>query len=290
MNGWSVSFLKQRMPMLKQADHSNIHLLTLVAIAIVSWTAVTVLHEIIGHGGVCTLVGGDVRAVSTTELYCLNVSGWRYKLVAAAGSTANAIVALFCLALARIISRLPATLYYFLWLFMSTNIFYAGSYMMIGPFTGYGDWAYVIQGVQPELLWRLGMTAVGYVICVVGMRFAALPQWGELLGQDPDERQTRMHLLTRVPFVIALMVNVLAGLFSPLQPRWAMLTSLLAPMVLIWLVNLPNWPRATEPVPAVPLPRNMAWWIAGIVFCLFFIVVLGPGIGSFSGHVLERPR
>jgi hypothetical protein len=138
--------------MFKQTDQSNIHLPTLVAIGIVSWVAATVLHEVIGHGGVCSLVGGDPRAVSTTELYCLDVSGWRYKAVASAGSITNLIAALFSFALARVVSRLPATLYYFLWLFMSTNIFHAGSYMMIGPFTGYGDWAYVIQGFQPELL------------------------------------------------------------------------------------------------------------------------------------------
>ena len=91
--------------MFKQADQSNIHLPTLVAIAIVSWVAVTVLHELVGHGGVCALVGGDPRAVSTTELYCLEVSGWQYKAVASAGSIANLIAALFAFALARVVSR-----------------------------------------------------------------------------------------------------------------------------------------------------------------------------------------
>lgn len=275
--------------MLQQTNSSDIHLPTIIAIAIVSWTAATILHEVIGHGSVCALVGGDVRAVSTTELYCGDVSGWQYKLVASAGSIANLLAALGCLALSRLVSRYPATVCYFLWLFMSTNIFHAGSYMMIGPFTGYGDWAYVVQGFQPELLWKLAMTALGYGICVLGMRLAALPRWGELLGDDPDERRRRLHLLTRIPLSTALVVNLLAGLLSPLQYRWVLITSLIAPMVLIWLVNMPSWPKSTEPVSAAPLPRSTSWLIAGAVFCIFFIGALGPGIGSFAGHALARP-
>jgi hypothetical protein len=273
----------------KQADDVAIDLPTIVAIAIVSWTSATILHEIVGHGGACLLVGGEARAVSTTELYCAGVAGGEYKLVAAAGSLANLVAALGCFALSRFASRFSATLDYFLWLFMSTNMFHAGSYMLIGPFTGYGDWSYVIQGFEPALLWRLLVTATGYGICYFGMRLAALPQWGGLLGQDLEERKRRMHLLTRVPLGTALIVNLVAGLFSPLQIRWVLMTILLAPLVLLWLVNLPYWPGFGQSITAVPLRRSIAWWVAGAVFCIFFIAVLGPGMGSFSGHVLARP-
>lgn len=275
--------------MLKQTTHAEINFPTIVAIAVVSWVSVTILHELIGHGGACLLAGGEVRAVSTTELYCSDVSGWQYKLVASAGSIANLLAALGCLALSRFVSHLSARTYYFLWLFLSTNMFHAGSYMLIGPFTGYGDWSYVIQGFEPALLWRLLVTATGYGICYFGMRLAALPQWGGLLGQDLEERKRRMHLLTRVPLGTALIVNLVAGLFSPLQIRWVLMTILLAPLVLLWLVNLPYWPGFGQSITAVPLRRSIAWWVAGAVFCIFFIAVLGPGMGSFSGHVLARP-
>ena len=275
--------------MFNRSNQSNIHIPTLVAIAIVSWSSVTILHEIIGHGSVCILAGGDARAVSTTELYCANVAGGQYKMVAAAGSIANLVAALGCLALSQVASRLPFGLYYFLWLFMSTNIFHAGSYMLIGPFTGYGDWSYVIEGFEPELIWKLGVTALGYGICVLGMRLAALPRWGALLGDDAEERRRRLHLLTRVPFGTALVVNLLAGLLSPLQLRWVLMTSFLAPLVLIWLVNMPYWPKSDPPGLAVPLVKSIPWLVAGTVFCLFFMAVLGPGIGSFSGHPLARP-
>ena len=274
--------------MITRTNQINIHLPTIVAIAIVSWVAVTIIHEIIGHGVVCLLVGGDPLAVSTTELYCGDVAGRQYKLVAAAGSLANIIAGLFGFALSRVATRSSSTLSYFLWLFSSTNIFHAGSYMMIGPFTGYGDWSYVIQGFEPVLLWKIGMTALGYAICILGTRLAALPQWQLLIGQDPDERRTRMQLLTRVPFVTALIVNILAGLFSPLQLRWALTTSLLAPMVLLWLVNLPAWPRSEHPISGVSLPSSIAWLIVGILGFILFVGVLGPGVGSFSGHILER--
>jgi hypothetical protein len=275
--------------MLDRSDPTDpIDLPTIIAIAIVAWTAATMLHEVIGHGSVCLLVGGQAQAVSTTELYCRNVLGAQYRLVASAGSLANLLGALICFGLIRVVPRWPPTLYYFLWLFMSTNLFHAGSYMLIGPFTGYGDWAYVIQGFQPELLWKLVLTALGYGICVLGMRLAAMPAWGALLGDDPSQRRHRMQTLTRVPLATALVINLLAGLLSPLQLRWVLTTSLLAPLALLWLVNLPRWLKSASPLSAVRLKKNMTWWILGAIFCIFFIAVLGPGLGSFSGHPLAR--
>jgi len=42
---------------------------TLIAISIVAWALVDILHEIVGHGGAAALMGFDVRAASTTTVY-----------------------------------------------------------------------------------------------------------------------------------------------------------------------------------------------------------------------------
>ena len=257
---------------------------TVVAIGLFVWVAVSLLHEGVGHGGACVVVGGQPAAISTTEFRCDNVAGWSYRVVVAAGSTLNLIAAALGLAALRMITPLAPTPLYFLWLFICTNLFHAGSYMLIGPFLSYGDWSHFVQGFQPELLWKLLVTALGYGICWLGMRVASLPLWQPLIGSEPEERRARMQWLTRLPFAAALVVSMLAALLSPLRDQGALFTAVLAPAVLLWLVNLPWWPRAAEPSPPVPINRSLPWLVIGVVSSVLFVGVFGPGIGSFSGY------
>jgi hypothetical protein len=79
----------------------------------------------------------------------------------------------------------------------------------------------------------------------------------------------------------ALVVSLAAGLLSPLQPRFALVTSLIAPLVLRLLVCLPSWPERDPPEP----PVRIASWarvVVGVVAGLGFVLVLGPGLGSFA--------
>jgi hypothetical protein len=48
--------------MVRQNPSSDAHLPTVIAIAVVVWAGTTVLHELLGHGGMCALVGGTPRA------------------------------------------------------------------------------------------------------------------------------------------------------------------------------------------------------------------------------------
>ena len=82
---------------------------------------------------------------------------------------------------------------------------------------------------------------------VVGSRLARRPVWQPLAGVGEQERETRMRLLTRLPLAAALVVSLAAGLLSPLQPRYALVTSLIAPLVLVLLVRLHSWPESDPP-------------------------------------------
>jgi hypothetical protein len=264
--------------------HVRVHIPTLVAIATVSWVAVTVVHEVVGHGGACVLVGGDLRAASTTEVWCDQVDGWSYRLVVAAGSTANLFAALCVLAVLSSGLRLSPATRYFAWLFVGTNLFHAGSYLLIGPFFGYGDWSHFVQGLEPNLVWKIVMTAVGFGVCMVGMRIAAPPRWQPLFGQEPYG-QARLELLTRSAFLTALIVSTLAALLSPLELSWVLRAAVLGPLVLVWMMGLPIGQSSNEPV---SMPRSLGWLVVGILCAVLFVGGLGPGVGSFAGHELER--
>jgi hypothetical protein len=47
-------------------------------------------------------------------------------------------------------------------------------------------------------------------------------------------------------------------------------------------VNLIPVPRSTAPVDSIALPRSKAWLAIGLVVAVFFIGVLGPGLGPLE--------
>jgi hypothetical protein len=55
-------------------------------------------------------------------------------------------------------------------------------YLLIGPLTGFGDWSYVARKLKPELVWIVGITALGLLLLV------RLPSWPERDPPDPPVR------------------------------------------------------------------------------------------------------
>jgi hypothetical protein len=274
--------------MLRSTTRADVHLPTILAIGVVSFTAVTVLHEAGGHGVACLLVGGEAPAVSSTELRCDGPEGAARLAVTAAASLANIVVGVAAMAAGIALGPARGTWSYVLWLFGATNLFHAGSYMLIGPLANFGDWGYVARTLQPSLLWIITVTVLGWQLIALGSRLAHRPQWQPLLGIEPAERETRLQLLTRIPLAGALVVSLAAGLLSPLQPRYALVTSVIAPLVLLWLVRLPTWPESEDPAPPVRIAASWTWLVAGVLVGLGFVLLLGPGIGSFAGYSIAR--
>lgn len=201
----------------------------------------------------------------------------------AAGSIANIVVGLAAMAAGIALGPARSVWSYGLWLFGATNLFHAGNYMLIGPLTGFGDWASVARNLEPALVWTIAITVLGYWVNVVGSRLARRPVWQPLAGVEEQEREIRMRLLTRLPLAAALVVSLAAGLLSPLQPHYGLVTSLIAPLVLLLLVRLPSWPQRDPPAPPVRI-ASWAWVVVG----LGFVLVLGPGLGSFAGYSIAR--
>jgi len=130
--------------------------LTIAAIAIVAYALASVLHEGLGHGGACLLTGGHPIAISTVHFECDKDN----RLVDAGGTIVNLAAGFMFLVLSRLVSR-AAHQRYFLWLSMTINLLDAGGYFLFSGFGNIGDWAAVIQGLQPPWLWHIGLIVVG---------------------------------------------------------------------------------------------------------------------------------
>ena len=115
--------------------------LTIAAIAIAATVIADVIHEGLGHGGMCAATGGQPLALSTVHFEC-NVDT---RLVAAGGTVANLIFgALFWVA-ARAVKQ-TASWRYFFWLLMTFNLLETGGYFLFSGIGNFGDWAIVVAG------------------------------------------------------------------------------------------------------------------------------------------------
>jgi hypothetical protein len=96
--------------------------------------------------------------------------------------------------------------------------------------------------------------------------------------------------MTAVPvgtMIVVQTLSVVGSPFAALPPeRNHMLVSIFAYVhFVLWLalVNLIPRPRASDTPASMQLARSNASLAVGLIVLAFYIVVLGPGIGSFAG-------
>lgn len=249
--------------------------LTVCAIAVLAAMIASVLHEGIGHAAIALLTGaqsGLLTAVAWSSEY-------DSRLVAAGGTLVNlAAAGLFWIVL-RSARRASVELRYFLLLNLAFNLFDGTGYFLFSGVTDFGDWATVIHPMHPHWAWRLALIVVG-----VAAYFGAVVLVGKTYVQDLGIPLTDGHRLLRLsilPYVSAIVIVCLAGLFNPIGKQ------------LLWQSALPAtagghsgllWFRHYVPkgtVPAAigdPIQRGYRWIIVAVTASLIYVVVLGHGM------------
>ena len=260
---------------------------TVAAAGAVAYVLVAAVHEAVGHGVTCLAVGGYASAVSTTELRCDDVAGMSAVIVTTGGSVANVLVALAMFGAFRVTRPLDGRTLLLGWLVCAWNLFHAGSYLLAGALFGFGDWGRVASAANPSIVGQVVVGLVGAAIIFLGQRIATDQVWQPLVGMG-DERAARWPMLTWPALAAGVAVSLLAGVLSPLRPEFSLLTSILAPLSLLWLVRLPRWPTAKDPVEAVPIRRSALLLGIALLVSATFVFALGPGIGSFAGYSIAR--
>ncbi len=276
-------------------NHKNrkVHVPTIISIAIVVWAISNAGHEILGHGVACVLEGYEPVRVSSSFLHCdaIGSTFWEGKARFASGTAYNLILAVISLFLIRSGKvRNPKT-NYFLWLLMSVNLFYSGSYIMgwfIGPTL---DWTLFLKGLNPQFLWKLVLTAVGLLVLGAGFHLSR-KYWEPFLGNHEPERRRRMTLLTLVPYLSAIALKVSAGLLNPSPDRMLIFLGSLGAtgFFLVWLNFVRYWPLNKQFIAsseAAELDISIPWLVIGFVSAVLFVGLLGPGIGQLPPQILD---
>ena len=264
------------------ARSARVDVPTVIAISALAYTLANIVHEGLGHGGACVLVGARPTVLNAIffEYDELAATLVQQRWISAGGSIANVLVGLPILRVLRR-ERLPSSLRYFLWLFAAVNLLTAFGYLLFSGIGGIGDWAHVVQGLGSPWLLRGGMAIVGAVLYFIVAPRLLMPPLDPFLGTDPAGRAARARMLCLIPYLAGGVSLVVAGILNPYGLRVVLISAVAAAFggtsLLAWYPGIPR--TAAGGTPAVPLAieRSWAWIAAGAVVLTFFVVVLGPG-------------
>src|SRR5437867_5545913 len=161
-------------------------LLTVIAIALVAYSASGVLHEAVGHGGACVALGGKPLVLSSVHFECdeKSMSALARRCVSAAGIVANFVAGLLALVAFKFTNPVhkPHTAY-FLWLFATLTLLMGAGYFLFSGVGNIGDWADVASGTVSPFIWRPAMAVLGGAVYFLLARQSG--QWlGALVGSD----------------------------------------------------------------------------------------------------------
>jgi len=258
-------------------------LLTIAAIAIAATVIADVIHEGLGHGGMCVATGERPLMLSTVHFECSADT----RLVAAGGTLANLIFGVLFWVAARAVKR-SASWRYFFWLLMTFNLFSAGGYFLFSGIGNIGDWAAVVAGWQPAWAWRVGLAALGIVTYFFLFVPLSLRELRPFLGKDAKIRVRRARQFTVTPYLTAGLLACVAGALNPVGPLLILISAAAASFGgnsgLAWMWNLLYGPRIPNSEFQMPeIERSRGWMVAAVILAIVFIAGLGRGAKFHSG-------
>ena len=272
----------------------RINIPTLIAITIITWSMVNVTHETLGHAGFGLLSGFQIKAVNTTTAYLdvnweneITQNGFqKLRLFLYGGVLMNLITGIIALCILRYVKFNNAQGRYFLWLFASFSYVVVVMNFVTAPLTGGGDLAEIIRTYDNQLLVRLIVFISGVFILIFGFRALQL----SFMPVTKDLRNIRFSfsMIPLVTIIVLQTLSILKSPFASLPPAQNhLLVSIFAYFhFLIWSLFVyffPNPGKKNLIENSVP-SKSLSWIIAGVIITLFYIFILGPGIGSFDGH------
>lgn len=271
------------------SDTSRLDPWTVGALAVVAYCIGNVVHEGLGHGGACVLIGGKPQELNAIFFECsidgLSTAARRW--LAAGGSIANLLAAVPAWIALRRLPRDAGRGRAFAWLLLSVNLLTPFGYLLFSGLGNIGDWAVVIRGLEPSLVWRGLLAGTGGVLYFLVAPRVLMPPLEPFLGAGTEQRQARARTLALLPYVVGGLTFVLAGLFNPHGLYLVLISAAAASFggtsLLAWYPGL--WARRPAAAPeSIPLgvPRSRGWLIAAVIALVVFVGVLGPGL-RFGG-------
>ena len=260
-------------------------LLTVAAIAVIAYAVANLLHEGVGHGGACLLVGGAPRLLTSVSFACDTgaLPPIASKLVSASGTIMNLIAGgIAALLYARGVGHSTAARF-FLWLFATVNLMQGFGYFLFSAVGRIGDWAAVMSEVRPEWAWRIVLAVGGFALYWLTTA-RAMSALARFIGGEPGDRYPIGLRFALTSYGAGALLYCISGALNPhgllLLAVSAAAASLGGTSGLAWGPQLLRGQREASPadVPPARIPRDMRLLVVALLIGLTFIFLLGPGI------------
>lgn len=268
-----------------KTQSSAARLLLVILIAAMTQSIVVGIHESV-HAVTCLIVGRTVVEYSAQHVDCEpeNPQDTPTKLIAGSAAVVNMLLGFVPFFILRSGMNLSSNWKWALWFFMFSNWSNGFGYFIFSGISGGGDYASVIAGWEPAGLWQIGMLIVGSILWF-GAVWLSLRVLAKIFGGDnPTEIRQRFLSLSIPSFVGAVLVSVLAGLLNPygITGLPAVAGIMAAAGTLSPLLWAPYWFASKsfvkQPGEALNVQFSLNWVIVAAAVCLFYVLILGPGI------------
>lgn len=260
---------------------ARINIPTVAAIAVVAYLLSAIIHEAIGHGLTAFLAGAKVKQITNAfvETDDAGLSAWAVRAISAGGCVANFVFGLIFLVWFPTMRGGSAHLRYFFWLLGIINFLKGSGYMFALSFASFGDWHNFLGGLEPKLLWQIGLTLVGIIVHLATF-FYAVRSIDEFLG--PANRRRRAFALTLTPYLVGGAVNSLAAAVGPGGTEAILFSAALATFggtwLLVWIPAAVGSSRPTTPAAPLTVTRNVGWIFLGLAGLSVYFFIFGPGL------------
>ena len=272
----------------------KVNIPTLIAISALSWILVNITHEFLGHAVFGILSGLKLNAFSTSTAFFnmdwneyINQHGYttlRFYLLG--GLLMNFATGVIALLILKLYKSLSSQMHLFLWLFSSFSFIIIVMNFITVTFIGGGDLPQIINTFENQESLRNIVLIIGFSIMIAGYMIIQKNFMPEIKGH-----RSVLILITLIPVITAIIIQTLSLLKSPfayLPPSQNhLLASVLAYFhLLLWalIVNIIPLTSKKNSIEKVVVEKSIIWIAVSLIFIVFYIFILGPGIGSFEGH------
>jgi hypothetical protein len=249
-----------------------VRLLTLCACAFAAYALADVAHETIGHGGMCAMLGGKIVYVSTTFEDC-RLRSW---IIDGAGPAAGIAAAMLLWLWLRILPPASRAARTVLCLGFAFAAFWNFGYLIKSGLTDQGDWAFVIAGLKPLLLWHAAITVAGVVSYWISIRLLAALLAQHLASAEPSAQKPLTFTLTA--YLAAAALASIAAFLDPRGPGTILNDALPSSLGAIGLPLAGWFLQRNSPDLRLDASASPVWIITGGAIAIAFVALLGPGL------------
>jgi len=267
---------------------------TLIAISALSWILVNITHEFFGHAVFGIVSGLKLNAVSTSTAFFnidwnsnINQHGYTtLRLFLLGGVLMNFVTGVIALLILRFNKSLSSQMYLFLWLFSSFSFIIIVMNCISVTLIGSGDLPQIISTFKNQENLKIIVLIIGFITMIAGYMIIQKSFMPEIKGH-----RSVLISITLIPVITAIIIQTLSLLKSPFAYLPPSQNHLLASVLvyfhfLFWalIVNIIPLSSKKNSLEKIITEKSIIWITISLIMVVFYIFILGPGIGSFDGH------